>query len=141
MDPELKYTQIQLKECRPQLMGIIQEEPQEEPREEPITASETNSRRESIAIHPTCDCSNCCCYLCCGCPELYTPDEMLINNTRLTLCPLTSRVFNPMLAPTTNGNKPTNIHPAFCLISPMALIADIILVIPRTIIHACSVSK
>lgn len=130
MDSELKYTPIQLKEFQPQLINIIQEEA--------IQPTQTNSRRESIAIHPTCDCSTCCCYLCCGCNELYTPDEMLINNTRLTLCPLTSKVVNPILASDTNTFEKTNItHPIVFFASPLALIVDIISVIPRVIIHAC----
>lgn len=138
MDPDLKYTPIQLKEFQPQLMGIFQEEPQEET----IHSNQPNNRRDSIAIHPTCDCSNCCCYLCCGCPELYTPDEMAINNTKLTLCPLTSKVVNPMLASDTKSSENTNsIHPIICFASPLTLIADLITVIPHVIIYSCSSNK
>ena len=134
MDHE-KYTPIQLKEFQPQLTDIIQTELKDE--EEAIQPSQSNSRRDSIAIHPTCDCSNCCCYLCCGCSELYTPDEMLINNTRLTLCPLTSKVVNPMLESDSEKNTKT-INPAVCLASPGTVIVDLVLIIPRVIIHICS---
>lgn len=130
MDPELKYTPIKLKEYQPQLMDINEDTQQAT---QITQCLGTNSRRDSIAVHPTCDCSNCCCYLCCGCAELYTPDEMLINNTKLTLCPLTSKVINPILGSTT-GKKSSN-HPAACLASPLTLIADIILIIPRCIAY------
>ncbi len=123
MDPELKYTNIQLKVSQPQVMEIIDEEPI------------NPSRRESIAIHPTCDCNTCCCYFCCGCPELYTLDEMLVNNSRYTICPLTSKVINPILVSDTT--EKTN-NPAICLATPGTIIADLVLIIPRAIIHICS---
>jgi hypothetical protein len=138
MDPELKYTPIQLKEFQPQIMGIFQEEPQKEV----IQLSQHTNRRASIAIHPTCDCSNYCCYLCCGCPELYTPDEMAINNTKITLCPLTSLVVNSMLVSDIESSERTIItHPIICLASPLTLIADFISFIPHVIIYSCSANK
>ena len=125
MDPELKYTQIQVHNTHSQLMPVIEEEPSE--------SAIAASRRESIAIHPTCDCTNCCCYFCCGCPELYTPSEMMTYNSRMTLCPLTSRVVNPELTTDTRTS-----HPAICLLAPFTIIIDLVSVVPRCIINICS---
>jgi hypothetical protein len=158
MDPELKYTNIQLKVPQPKLVNTVStgllaksnahsfalnsrpwwadlelsgkdiiDEEQIQP---------TNSSRVSIAIHPTCDCSTCCCYFCCGCPELYTPDEMLINNSKYTICPLTSKVINPILV--INNTCEKNNNPLISLASPGTVIADLVLIIPRAIIHICS---
>jgi hypothetical protein len=148
MDPELKYTQIQLTQYYPQLMPVINEEPTLGIDE---TQSRIRARRESIAIHPTCDCTNCCCYFCCGCPELYTPLEMNANKDKLTICPLTSKVINPALA-TDNipGDDDENINinnnksstpgpnPAVCLLSPITLVIDLVTLIPRLLISHCN---
>ncbi len=125
MDPELKYTQIQVHNTHLQLMPVIEEEPSE--------SAIAANRRESIAIHPTCDCTNCRGYFCCGCPELYTPSEMMTYNSRMTLCPLTSRVVNPVLTTDTRTH-----HPTICLLSPFTIVIDLVSVIPRCIINICS---
>jgi len=156
MDPELKYTQIQVNAGQPQLLPIIDEEPDQSTnrRESAIAASRRESaiaasRRESIAIHPTCDCNTCCCYFCCGCTELYTPAEMTKYNSRMTLCPLTSKVINPVLAmntlsdeyiddPVLNANTA---HPAICLFTPITLVIDLVSLLPRCAINICSAVK
>jgi len=142
MNPELNYTQIQVKQYHPQLMPVIDEEPMtnlddNQPR--------TPVRRESIAIHPTCDCSNCCCYFCCGCPALYTPLEMQANKDRLTMCPLTSKVVDPALIddvitedPDDMSKSTSNPNPAFCLLTPITLVIDLISLVPRICIVPCS---
>ena len=124
MDPELKYTRIsisQLKEVHPQLMPVIVEEPHH-----------NASKRESIALHPICEC-NCCCYFCCGCPELYTPLEMAEYAGRMTLCPITSIVVNNSFLKAETANNCTKYS---CVLSPVTMVADLVSLFPRCII-AC----
>jgi len=136
MDPELKYTRIsisQLKGVHPQLLPVITEEPYHNAR-----------KRESLALHPICEC-NCCCYFCCGCPELYTPVEMQQNQNRMTLCPLTSKVVNPALVAdvtpddyiheSSKASQQTN--PVVCLLTPFTLIIDLLSAGPRCAINLC----
>jgi len=143
MDPELKYTQINVRQYFPQLMPVINEEP--------VNIDDTSQpsihmRRDSIAIHPVFDCSNCCCYFCCGCTELYTPVEMVTNKNKLTLLPLTSSVINPALAtdyvldehPNENLGKPTSsTNPGVCLLSPFTMVIDLVTFGPRCLINIC----
>jgi hypothetical protein len=133
MDPELKYANVQLTDIHPQLLPIIYEEPDKQ---------SNTYRRESIALHPTCEC-NCCCYFCCGCPELYTPLEMQSHQDSMTLCPMTSCVVNPVLTPDTTINpasdtKSPTTNPTMCLFTPLTLVIDLITFGPRCVINLCS---
>ena len=135
MDPEFKYTHIsicQLQEIKPQLIPVIVEEPDIHICNTNNCNSNSNTtRRESIAIHPVCDCSTCCCYSCCGCSELYTPLEMAKNKGRMTLCPVTSSVVNNCLAGPDSVNDCKQYS---CILAPITLIIDIVSLFPRFII-------
>ena len=135
MDPELKYTQIsisQLKQMHPQLMPVIVEEPDNHTYD--ANNNHTHSHRDSIAIHPACDCNTCCCYSCCGCSELYTPIEMAEYTGRLTLCPITSSVVNNCLG---NPESVNDCKQYSCLLAPITMVADLVSLFPRCII-ACA---
>ena len=137
MESEINYTQILVRQYQPQLMPVINAETATNFDD---TQPRTSVRHVSIAIHPICDCSNCCCFFCCGCPKLYTPLEMLVNKNKLTMCPLTSKVVNPVLAADNQNisrSSTTELNPVVCVLSPITLIIDLVTFVPRLFISPC----
>ena len=53
-----------------------------------------------------------------------------MNTNRITLCPLTSRVVNPVLATDEHWTS----YPAICLLTPFTIIVDVVSLAPRCII-------